>query len=129
MKATAPCIYERLTRCTFAPGFQTVAASTFIRKQVAGYDWLAVGDAALGIDPLSGQGITKAMRNGLKAAETLQQKLTNPEYPMTEYALDLLDDFQRNSQERTTAYLNERRWPNAPFWARRHEYSLEKMYT
>jgi flavin-dependent dehydrogenase len=40
---------------------------------MAGADWVAVGDAAFGIDPLSWQGVYKALRTGLRAAETIEE--------------------------------------------------------
>src|SRR5262249_5330299 len=44
------------------------AASSGWLETPAGPDWLAVGDAAFTLDPLSGQGIVKALADGLWAA-------------------------------------------------------------
>ena len=46
-----------------------VAADTYRRTQLAGDDWVVAGDAAFTHDPLSSQGIYKAMASGLTAAD------------------------------------------------------------
>jgi flavin-dependent dehydrogenase len=43
---------------------------------VAGDDWLTVGDAAAGFDPLSSQGIAKALRSGIFASYAIGDLLT-----------------------------------------------------
>jgi flavin-dependent dehydrogenase len=47
---------------------------------VAGDDWLAVGDAAAGFDPLSSQGIAKALRSGIFASYWIGDLLTRGDY-------------------------------------------------
>src|SRR5262249_4132637 len=72
---------ERLSQTqlasTFACGFRpstslyVTSAATAILERTAGARWLAVGDAAYSIDPLSGQGLMKALDSALVAAATI----------------------------------------------------------
>jgi flavin-dependent dehydrogenase len=86
----------------------------------AGPDWIAVGDAALAFDPLSSQGLFNALYTGLAGAETADRLLSGEAGAAAEYVDDL--DRVRQTYVRHLAawYGLERRWPGAPFWARRH---------
>ena len=116
---SAPHIARRLGNCRFDDAPTVVSATTFLRKRVAGRDWLAVGDAAMGTDPLSGQGIVRALRSGLRASEAISRARGRPEGGLRHYALDTLAEFQRFTTARTANYRHEDRWPNSPYWARR----------
>ena len=41
-------------------------------------DWLAVGDAAWTLDPLSGAGVERAVRDGARAADALSESIRLP---------------------------------------------------
>lgn len=85
-----------------------------------GNGWLAVGDAATTFDPLSSQGIFKALRHATLAAyaidDTLQGKAAG--LPKYQKLIDL--EFNSYLQTRRDYYRQEQRWPTAPFWQRRH---------
>lgn len=117
--AMTPHISKRLRGFDFSPSSIVVPANTYLRKQVAGKDWLSVGDAAIATDPLSGQGILKALQGGIRAAKTIidlkHQSIPN----LREYSLDLLKEFERFNLSRISNYQKEQRWSDSPFWSRR----------
>jgi flavin-dependent dehydrogenase len=76
----------------------------------------AVGDAATALDPLAGNGVARALRSGLEAAEAIDQALSGSSLVESGIAERFADDLNR----RARYYLLERRWPAAPFWVRRH---------
>lgn len=85
---------------------------------VVGPGWLAVGDAASSFDPLSSQGIHKALSDGIGAAAALRASLDDPT-ALDTYAAQITSRFEHYLQTRQHFYALERRWPEAPFWARR----------
>jgi geranylgeranyl reductase family protein len=60
------------------------------RNRVAGDGWLAVGDAAGLVDPITGEGIYYALRSGDLAAQSI---LSNPTNPEPTYRKHLRDEF------------------------------------
>lgn len=88
-------------------------------SRMSGPGWVAAGDAAMTFDPLSSQGILKALRSGklasFAAADFLQREIeSHPKYErlaVAEYAA-----YQRAKFE---YYAMEPRWPEAVFWKRR----------
>jgi flavin-dependent dehydrogenase len=75
----------------------------------------AVGDAAFASDPLAGNGVSRALRSAIEAARAIDLALDGaPDLPPPgpDPLLAYLD-------RRASFYLSERRWPDAPFWARR----------
>jgi flavin-dependent dehydrogenase len=96
------------------------AISQRLRRREKRTAWLAVGDAALAVDPISGSGVIRALRSARAGAET---------------ALTLLEDrtphiievYEAERDLECTTYLNERalyygieqRWRESAFWQRR----------
>lgn len=82
--------------------------------------WMAVGDAAMHFDPLSSQGLFNALYTGLAGAEATQRHLDGD--------LDALRGYQAELGRIRAAYVahldawyrHEQRWPESPFWRRRH---------
>jgi len=97
-----------------ASPLRVTAADTGRLDVVCGDGWLAAGDAAASFDPISSQGIMSAMQFGQRAAEAVLHG-TAIAYAA---AIDAL--YERYSAMRASVYAQERRWPDAPFWARRH---------
>lgn len=88
-------------------------------SRMGGRGWVAAGDAAMTFDPLSSQGILKALRSGklasFVAADFLLRGVdTHERY--TQLAAAEYDEYERAKR---MFYGEERRWPAAPFWARR----------
>ncbi|WP_328959129.1 tryptophan 7-halogenase [Kitasatospora purpeofusca] len=81
--------------------------------------WVAAGDAALGVDPLSSSGILRALLTGEAAAHALTHWLLGR--PQAAVAYDHWLDTQHRDYltARQQVYAQERRWPHRPFWQRR----------
>lgn len=85
----------------------------------AGDGWLATGDAALSCDPLSSQGVLTALVTGVAAGEALVAALDGDSSAIDSYAARLDAIRAAYERNRDDYYALERRWPEAPFWARR----------
>lgn len=98
------------------------AAPSCRLDRAAGPGWLAVGDAAASYDPLSAQGIHKALANGLDAAAEicvgLRSGHSHPD--RASYAAAAWASFQEYRTNHRYLYELERRFERAPFWSRRH---------
>lgn len=107
--------------CTGAPLHAGLhpAASTRL-EPAAGPGWLATGDAAAGFDPLSAQGVTKALRAGLFAAYAASDSLAGRDDATERYAHVASREAATYETARATVYQSARRWPDSPFWQRRH---------
>jgi flavin-dependent dehydrogenase len=87
---------------------------------VAGDDWLAGGDAASRFDPLSSQGILKALRSGTFAAYAIGDLLTrNDDSGIRRYRTFIEQEFAAYTETRAKFYAEEQRWPESEFWKRR----------
>jgi flavin-dependent dehydrogenase len=95
---------------------QLTSAHSGRSGQYLGDRWLAVGDAAMSFDPLSGQGILNAMTTAVEAA-----KVVIDETPESQNAYQELNQstWKYFLQKRRSYYMNERRWPEQAFWSRR----------
>ena len=88
---------------------------------VAGSNWLATGDAALSVDPLSSQGILFALRSGLAAARAIEECRGGSHFALREWSHSTRRSFDRYWQMRRLHYAREQRWPESVFWRRRRE--------
>lgn len=98
-------------------------------QDFCGEAWMAVGDAAQAYDPLSSQGIDKALRTASHAGHMIHYALTD--CPQGTAGLDSNNEFihQYDEQQRQLwqTYLSQRdfyygvqpRWSDQPFWQRR----------
>jgi flavin-dependent dehydrogenase len=89
-------------------------------EPVAGEDWLAAGDTASRFDPLSSQGIMKALRSGIFASYAIVDLLTRcDDSGLGRYRRYVLEEFRGYAEVRTKYYREEQRWPSNEFWLRR----------
>lgn len=116
----APHTQARIARCESASKPIFCAAHSSCLDRAAGDRWLAVGDAASAWDPLSSQGIAKALRSGMAAADTIVQYLSGDAAAMVRHANEAQAHFQRYLNTYRHYYRREMRWPGAVFWKRRH---------
>jgi flavin-dependent dehydrogenase len=86
----------------------------------AGEGWLAVGDSALAFDPLSSQGLFNALYTGLMGGRAIAARLAGDEGAVPAYVSRLGQIWAAYEHHRRLYYGEERRWPDSPFWARRH---------
>ncbi|MFL5801049.1 MAG: NAD(P)/FAD-dependent oxidoreductase, partial [Roseiflexaceae bacterium] len=87
---------------------------------IAGVGWLAVGDAAATFDPLSSQGIFKALRSGILAAYAIGDYFNGVHAGLERYEAWIAREFEAYLDTRRDYYGRERRWADSPFWRRRH---------
>ena len=112
---------------TKARELMVCAAPSFRLDKTAGKGWLAVGDAASAFDPISSQGIYKALWDGLKAGKAIASYLHGDSRDLDEYESLIASRFDNYLTQRNYFYQMERRWPASPFWQRRQERTgLEK---
>jgi len=105
------------------PVTQVVSANSSCLDETFGKNWLAVGDAAMAFDPLSSQGVYKALETGLQAAEAIRDRLSGDAEALLRYAVKLDDTFDRYLAVRGYYYTQEGRWPDSLFWKRRQTIS------
>lgn len=102
-------------------GIVVRAARSRRLEPAAGDGWVAVGDAASSFDPLSSQGMLKAMRGGIFASYAAGDLLARGDAAgMERYRRFVAGEFAAYLKTRADYYRLEQRWPDAPFWARRH---------
>jgi flavin-dependent dehydrogenase len=97
------------------------AAACGVRlDRFAGSRWIAVGDAACAFDPISSQGIFFAIYSGMRAAQALLAGYDGDRDAVRRYCERLEKVRAAYLSRQRLAYAAEARWPDAPFWARRH---------
>jgi flavin-dependent dehydrogenase len=97
-----------------------LAAHTVSLTTVAGDGWLAVGDSAVGFDPLASHGISMAMGSGFHAASTIVDYLNGRHDALRVYEQLIDRAFAHYLLMHHDAYLREQRWSHELFWRRRH---------
>jgi flavin-dependent dehydrogenase len=80
---------------------------------------IAVGDAASCFDPISGQGILKALRSGIFASYAIADGLRHDPTGMRRYGSFVKSEFAAYRTTLRDYYALEQRWPANPFWHRR----------
>ncbi len=96
-----------------------VSAKSQILSQIAGENWLAVGDSAWSADPLSSQGIFKAVTMGMKAAEAINELFSGNSLALKNYENYFRKEFHLYIKTRAKYYRMETRWCGENFWKRR----------
>jgi flavin-dependent dehydrogenase len=81
--------------------------------------WLAVGDAALAVDPISGSGVVRGLRTAAAAALAALAALAGEPDALAQYEDDRNRECTTYLYERASYYAMEQRWPASPFWSRR----------
>jgi flavin-dependent dehydrogenase len=91
-----------------------VRADSGVLLPAGGRSWRAIGDAAMATDPLAGNGVPRALRSALGAADEIARALDGDDRTH-----DLVPVFADYLDRRGSFYLMEARWPASAFWARR----------
>ncbi|MFG2693074.1 tryptophan 7-halogenase [Kitasatospora sp. NPDC048407] len=95
-------------------------AHTARLADVTGDGWIAAGDAAAAFDPLSSQGILTALYTGLAAGRAVHGRLAGRAGALDAYRAELAAIDAAYLRNHRTHYCAEQRWPDRPFWRRRH---------
>ena len=81
---------------------------------------IAVGDAASCFDPISAQGIVKALRSGIFASYAVADWLRRGDPAgLRRYRTLVQREFAAYRRTLCEYYALEQRWPDRPFWRRR----------
>lgn len=88
--------------------------------KVCGQRWVCAGDAAAAFDPVSSLGVGFSLRSGMEAARIAVAAAEDDDGPAAGYAASVQSICANYRARLRRIYLAERRWPQAPFWARRH---------
>ncbi len=107
-------------RCHGAPASRASLRVVTARSQhvhpAAGEGWIAVGDAALAMDPLSSVGVFEALRSGVDAAARV---LAGDSRSLSQYAVAAAERTHAYLDIRRAYYRAETRWTGSAFWKRR----------
>lgn len=83
------------------------------------------GDALSRFDPLSSQGIVKALRSALYASYAIADHyLKGDTMGFSKYFTVMQNEFEAYTATWQHYYRQEQRWPDEPFWQRRHRLML-----
>ncbi len=90
----------------------------------AGARFLLVGDSGMFIDPLSSEGVHKAMASAITGAAVVNTILHRP--AMASHAVKFYEDNQQSTynayyQQSAQYYREEQRWLHSPFWRQRSQ--------
>jgi flavin-dependent dehydrogenase len=104
----------------WGPRVLSAFSQRLLRRGDQRVPWLAVGDAALAVDPISGSGVVRALRTARAAAEAVFALLKGQTpHPIELYEADRDRECTTYLQERAMYYGIEQRWKESPFWQRR----------
>lgn len=92
---------------------QTRDASFSVAQQCTGDNWLAIGDAALGFDPISSQGIFFALYSAIRGAEALA---ADDNFALENYSNQINQIAQKNHDLRMQYYTAELRYHQELYW-------------
>ncbi len=129
--AQSPHISSYLNKFAYTPigKIKGAAAGSERLVQFCGEGWLAVGDAAQAYDPLSSQGIYKALNSASSAGQMVNYALAKSEQsPSSEnddqfflkrYAHEQEQLWADYVQQHKYYYASQPRWLDQPFWNQR----------
>jgi len=115
----APLTFERASCRNLPPPFQIVSAASVVRHPVTGPDWVAIGDAALAFDPLSGQGVFKSIETGTRCCSAIAKCFDGDSSALAEYETWVEESYQYYLAMQKQFYASVARWPESQFWRRR----------
>jgi flavin-dependent dehydrogenase len=95
-------------------------AASQCSQVVVGEGWVVAGDSAAAFDPISALGIGFALRSGMEAARVAVAFLENDDSAASGYAASVTRIYSEYRARLRGIYELEKRWPENPFWSRRH---------
>lgn len=95
-------------------------ARTSVRNVFWRKNWVSIGDATWSLDPLSGTGIERAIRDGIEVASSISRAMISGDIePLRIHALSRANDFRSSLVAQRRYYSVETRWSDGIFWRRR----------
>ena len=111
--------HSRVQGLTLEGPVRIVSACSEVLDPIAGRNWVATGDAAMSVDPLSSQGICRALKSGLVAARAIGLYLDGHSTTVEELPTWAREGFDRYWRTHLMHYSREQRWRDSLFWRRR----------
>ncbi|MDH4564178.1 lycopene cyclase family protein [Pseudomonas sp. BN411] len=125
-RAESALVRELFGAAALEPASLHARSSTAILfYEASGPNWLRVGDAAMAVDPLSGNGIFQSLSSALQAPAVINTMLQRPD--RAELARQFHQSrvehlFLRFARTGRDFYALEQRWPDQPFWRDRRSW-------
>jgi flavin-dependent dehydrogenase len=110
-------------------GFFCLSAATIKTNPIATSNLFTVGDAAFTQDPLSSQGIQKALSSGHDVGFTINEVLDGRRAASEAYTNEMTKSFNRHLHLRREHYRRVTRFMDAPFWTARTSMSDQQQAT
>jgi flavin-dependent dehydrogenase len=107
---------ERIGTATPAGRPRVCLASPAVTSWDPRLPLLAVGDAAVAFDPLSGDGLCFALRSAIDAAEVLGEARAGATAALAAYQRGAHQVFRQHLERRAQLYRWQGRWHSSPFW-------------
>jgi flavin-dependent dehydrogenase len=102
------------------PKARCVGVVSSALRPCAGEGWIAVGDAALSRDPISGEGLACALRSARESAGTVLDALGGDSFAWQAASMRGAMALAHYRKQRTIAYKAvQQRWPTEQFWVLR----------
>ncbi len=103
-------------------GIHARACTQILCQELVGDNWIRVGDAAMAVDPLSGNGIFQSMSSALQTPAVINTLIQTPE--RAALAKDFYQQrveglFYRFARTGRDFCRQEQQWPDRAFWAKR----------
>jgi len=111
---------QRVGQIELEAPLRVFAANSQRVSPTAGPGWAAAGDAAFASDPLSAQGILRALRTGKLAAFAAFDYLQGRTASVRKYDRLIAAEYAAYCASKALYYGLERRWLESEFWMRRH---------
>jgi flavin-dependent dehydrogenase len=105
--------------CRWGPRRFAALSQRHLRGDAMRSPYLAVGDAALAVDPVSGSGVVRGLRTARAAADAVMQWRAGRPHALRDYEDARDGECSIYLQERADYYGDETRWAETPFWSRR----------
>lgn len=101
---------------------QARSSTPVLDEALVGDNWIRVGDAAMAVDPLSGNGMFQALSSSLQAPAVIRTLRRSPEQAPLAQAFHrqrITHLFQRFARIGRDFHASEQQWPEARFWQTR----------
>ena len=115
-------LFSNCLKGTLTGKLSAVDVTPYFHENPAGKNFVRVGEACLGLDPLSSQGIQTAMANALQGAIFVNTIFSHPsrlDIALEFYKSRLLESIQQHLRMLSKNYAAARCWREQPFWKKR----------
>ena len=98
------------------------SSTSTLSQAAVGENWIRIGDAAMAVDPLSGNGVFQSLSSALQAPAVIHSLLSHPQQKALAQAFHqsrIENLFMRFARLGRDFYQMEQQWAEAPFWQAR----------